>query len=603
MVSRRKFLAYLSSWSTAAFGIGPIQKLLTTMMNGRGNPSFSRLEKQPCRNYVQFNMYGGPGRWFFDSLLKPHDDSPYFFHPMYVNKFTKVDPHANNPYTMEYATHKIEDLNFPFLWKHDIPTTGPTRKRMSNLLDHMMIIRGVHMEGTIGHPINSSKMMAPFFGGESLDGCLADASNRLIPAISLGNGPVNRAFNAKNRSVVRINSDEKNYLRFLLNPFFHPGKETFPQTGHMDSVLNEAISAMRVAHKLGHQKYSPLYQDLSRTRKLFRQSIDGLLAEYEKLVIKYRKIIHAAQKTTLNGIDDLPLPGLKLPIELPGDRNPKEALGMYLLETHYLTDNDIRDVLEEAYMASLAQEMALAEYVLTHGLSTSVLIAPKKEMGFMFENARTQNGVEIPDMQSEYNDEKNITRFSRGPAAKNKSSSIVVPFDCHNTGVIPNTYMSSKYYYVLGSVLSELTSSLGRVSMENGSVFDETVVHLTAEFDRQSKDTLEGTNHNEDGHVSTLFSGAIKGPVLLGNIFSGGPSETEETEWGTQGFGAPISSFDNQRIGIGNLNSSLCKILRIKPMLKRSHSFLELKKGSVISLIDEGKNIKGGFSSYAKKNS
>lgn len=598
MSNRRHFL--LGGAALLGLFNSPIRKLLSSLIGTRAEHSFSRVAQQDCRNYIQLNYYGGPSRWYFDSFLKPNKTDLFYQNPMVKNYIKSTDLKGPNPYDLDYRFYEINGINFPHLWSNKIPTADGKTNPMSVLASNMLNIRGVNLEGTIGHPFNSAKMTAPKIGGLSIDGLISDIAQTPLPAISLGSTPANRAFKSKAGSIIRINSKEENYLDFLLNPFYLEGSKILKDDPQNEALIEEALSALENNQGKLEGNHS-LYSDLKKSRKYFQNTIDSFLSEYDSLVKKYSSLIKRSMESELDGVSVQKLPGLRLPLEVSGKKELDELIGMFFINDHYLLDSDLRRLLKKASLGKMAEEFAIAEYVITKGLSTSVVIATENEMGHMFKKGLSSSALAKSQVKLTYNQETNTTKItnSRPP----QKMEINFPLDSHGTGLMPDFISSHYFYYSLSSCLNELIESLKKVPLKKGNLFDETLIHLTAEFDRRPNEFLNGSGHNEQAHVSSLFSGAIEKHQVLGDIFSEvAQNPVDEFEsWGTIGNGAPVASFDNNPLGISNLSSSISSILRLEPIVARAPSFLRLENGVVRSTIADGKNVEGSYCDYCKK--
>ncbi|MBT3585023.1 MAG: hypothetical protein HN509_08955 [Halobacteriovoraceae bacterium] len=586
MTDRRKFLLGLGILGSAgAIGFNPIRRLLQGILRDAGE--FSGLKLQESRNYVQINMYGSPSRWFFDNILKPSDSDLLYKHPMIYNRLIKSDPLA-----FDYSLTKIGGINFPSIWKHSVPMPGGKVRAMADLSEHMLTVRGIHLEGTQGHPLNCAKMVAPSLGGLSIDGLIADSSRNPIPAINIGNTPVTRAFKAKNNSVVNILSNEKNYLNFLLSPFV---SDSANLDDEIDLATTEALEILKEIKKSSSPHLKPLYSDLAKAKKYFRNSIEGLLSEYDQLVKKYQSLLTRSLKVPLAGMSDKKISGLKLPFKAKGELGVRQGLAPFLANGIFLADDDLRLILQTASFGTMAQEFALAEYVITKGISSSIVISPENEMGKIFKNLNSGKSFSFGDISRKYLKESNETIFSKGEGKSAMARPLDLSLDSHETGSIINFATCPHYYFGLSSCLMELIESFKKTPLAKGNLFDETIVHLTAEFERLPNYHLDGSGHNENAHISSLFSGLFKKHRVLGNIFTGLPDgeADDQDAIGTVGFSAPVPSFNNQQIGISSLSHSISKLLRVPPIVGRADPIFDLVNGKFVSLIEDGKNIPG----------
>ncbi|WP_127716038.1 hypothetical protein [Halobacteriovorax sp. HLS] len=565
-MKRRSFL-----YTIGAIGsIYPIKELLKLITHAPNSSSFSRLERSETRNYFQFNMYGGPTRWNYDHLLKPFDEDIFYQHPMVGNEF--VTSSSGEIQSLAYNIRKYKQVNVPTLWHNHIPTTSNDQVKMTNLLDNCLMVRGIHHGGLTGHPMVCSKLIAPSLGGMSINGVLADRSQKPFKSISIGNTPLNRAYKSHHSSATNINSDHVNYLHYLLDPLSGDGKKGLPSTKEIESAIDEALDNLKTSN-------NSLSNDLHSARRFFRQSIDGLLADYDLLLKKYKDLISRALKTRIEGVTSN-----KLVPKLHAGKieNVDQVYGAYKLIDKYLLDDDLRTILDDVEIETMAQEFALTEYVLINGLSSSIVVSCKNEIGNILKNIISKRAYSEESLKS--------------ADGKFRTNIVAASFDSHATGSYINLLTTSQYYLSLASCLNELISRLKETKIGNISLFDETLIHISSEFDRIPDDLLCGSAHNEQAHSSTFYSGAIKGPQVVGNIFTSLNSSNKK--WGTIGNSAPIKSFNNQRLNIGHLSSSIAAVLRINPLIKRANPFLELKNEQVHLTVDKAQNIEGAYEDF-----
>jgi hypothetical protein len=528
-------------------------------------------------------MYGGPTRWCFDHFLRPYDDNVYYDHPMIFNKI------SNSKYAQQYSyeTFKHNSINLPLLWKNKIPTKGNSNIEMSSLLDNMLSVRGVHLEGSFGHPLNCSKMIAPIVGGLSLDGLIGDLSTTAFGAISVGNTPVTRAFKSRKSTISKIPTNEKNYLEYLLRPFVYEKSLLKGQNKEIDAAINDAIDSL----KLSSSKHV-LHRDLFKARKFLRTSIEGLIENYDDLVKKYELLIQKALKSKILNVNDQNILGAKFPIEMNGDVDVEKIYGHFKYDDVFLCDSDIREVMNNATVGEMAQNFALSEYVIVNGLSSSILISDKSEIGSMFEGVKSRKCVSDKLIKKVFNKKTNKTVLSVDEESYTPRQSKVT-FDPHSIGSVLTFLTSSTYFYILSTCLNELVSEIKKHNIEGVNLFDETLIHIASEYDREPLLDLKGSAHNEKAHVSSFLSGIIKGQEVLGNIYTG--LDKNEKEWGTQGNSAPVEALNGERIGISNLSSTISEMLRAPAIVKRSPSIVEVKNNKVHSKIERARNIEGSY--------
>lgn len=570
-MNRRNLLKGLFASSIAIY---PIHKLIKEIIKQDKFEPLGIPTKGTTRNYIQFNFYGGPSRWCYDHFLNPYGDH-YIHNPMTSNK---IDP-KKGPGDQELKTFNYKGVNTPELWAEDLVSN----RKMRNLLDNSLTIRGVHMEGTSGHPMSSSKTIAPSIGGISIDGILADLSTKPISSITIGDTPVNRAFKSRYSSSIKINGDTPNRLEYLLSPFYLQDS-TDTNGKEMDILLDKAIEMLN-----NSPESKVLNSDLKRARLFFRDNITEYLKEYDSLINKYSLIIKSALNHQIKGVDDSPIPTPKLPITVDGDREIQEILGAYHINGTYHLNDDLRDILKSVEVSRLSEDFALAEFLSKYGLSSSIVFSDKNEIGVMFDKVISNQCYRESDIFKNYNKKTNKTTIS---SMRNRRIEYPqLSFDSHMTGSIINTLTSTKYFYIFSSCLDELIDSTKKIKIGKSTLFDETIIHVTSEFDRSPREDLSGSDHNEQAHVSTFYSGIIDGPIVLGNIYTG------ENALGTIGNSAPIKELKS-KIGISHVSSTLSTLLRIPPIIKRSQSLVEIKNNKVKPTIKLAENIRGSSENY-----
>ena len=294
-------------------------------------------------------------------------------------------------------------------------------------------------------------------------------------------------------------------------------------------------------------------------------------------------------KQRLKGVDDKPIPTPKLPLTINGDVKIEDVLGPFKVNNVYILEEDLRSILDHATTGQLAQDFALAEFISKYGLSSSIVFANKNEIGEIFENVITKSGYREDQLVRKYDKIKKQTTITSTREAREERPQL--SFDSHGTGSLINILTCSKFFYTFSNCLSELIETLKTIELDKGlSLFDETVIHVTSEFDRTPDKSLTGSSHNEQAHVSTFYSGIISGPTVLGNISVG--TVDKENDWGTVGNSAPVETLKS-KVGISHVSSTLSTLLRVPPIIARSPSLIKVEHNKVAPLIELAKNIGG----------
>ena len=181
-ISRRQFLALGAALGTAPAIGSPVKHVIQGLTAGMIRKAQAVGAVQP-KNYVYLYLGGGFPRWYFDLLLKTAKNDPKYVQSNHVStRFNGATP-AYDTVTVNGPHGTYE---FPSLWNSMIPTTNGGSVPMLSLASNMLSLRGVSMLGD-GHPANAQKVLQPNKAGASLNGLVADASGRPIPAVSDSN--------------------------------------------------------------------------------------------------------------------------------------------------------------------------------------------------------------------------------------------------------------------------------------------------------------------------------------------------------------------------------------------------------------------------------
>ena len=97
--------------------------------------------------------------------------------------------------------------------------------------------------------------------------------------------------------------------------------------------------------------------------------------------------------------------------------------------------------------------------------------------------------------------------------------------DTHDQGVVGHIIGFSKYYNTLLKCMDNFISEIG-------DKFDDSLVMVSAEFNRSPQYTGRGSDHGFNGSGCSMYSGRIKSPILVGEIESEESMEQYKGEWG-----------------------------------------------------------------------
>jgi hypothetical protein len=158
----------------------------------------------------------------------------------------------------------------------------------------------------------------------------------------------------------------------------------------------------------------------------------------------------------------------------------------------------------------LAEGFALTEYVLKEGLVTSVEL----ELGSLGQITLKENGAEL---------KQGIIN------------------DMHLTGSISGVLLTTSFYRGIAAAILELADQLKATKINGTDLWSETVFQITSDFGRSARTDGAGSDHGFNQMVTSVYSGIIKEPLVIGNIKQNGINNNYT---GTQGLAAPIDNYN-----------------------------------------------------------
>jgi hypothetical protein len=122
------------------------------------------------------------------------------------------------------------------------------------------------------------------------------------------------------------------------------------------------------------------------------------------------------------------------------------------------------------------------------------------------------------------------------------------------------------------------------------TLFNETLVHVSSEYGRSPVHNGNGSDHAPGATSMTLFSGAIKKPIFIGNTLINSGGNQYIGTWGTGAEtrieGTPIY------ITKKNVGNAVADVLRVSRVTTTDKAPFTLQNESVVNLSDEGpKNV------------
>ncbi len=455
-LNRRQLLKYSGSLSVSSL---PFVAVFESILLGMAERASAQSAAIPPRNFFHLFQAGAFPQWSFLEMLSPYTTANFVQNPGMGNRYVASDGRYTDTTN---AFHIYKGMNVPYVWQFSAPTADGGTRPLTDLLDNFINVRGFDVKNG-DHPGATVFTLNPGLASPSLSGISADQSGLPIPAVLYGVGMFKSA-KGKSPSIVRTNN-YGNLLVELMNPFTNNISGTMASK---KALINAAFNASSGALDAYTQATFPdsAAVELNRrsTEFLLAQSFQNLGTQWSALLAKYQGLIDRAldQSIIYPGINDLP-------IGTTGARD-----GTYDASSGVpITNPDIRTIFKaETDVGQLAKSMALAEFVLVNGYSSSV-------------SARTYNLQNLQVSGSNYH----------------------AGTDEHFTGKMLSVICNHYFNIAMGACLLELINQL-----KAKGIWEHTVINVGGEFGRNPRANGSGSDHGQTAQFLAMFSGAIPGP-------------------------------------------------------------------------------------------
>ncbi|MFV8259743.1 twin-arginine translocation signal domain-containing protein [Bdellovibrio bacteriovorus] len=507
-LTRRGFIAGGAVAGAAALVATPYERLLNALSTGFIHQAQAEATGNlGARNYINILIAGGPMRYTFDAWMRTNpSDAPLEFNPMVATKFVRS---GNNVVGTEYATFNYNGVMVPHMFSQSV-TTSAGAKALTELLNNMLVIRGFGT-GFDGHPFNATVQQAPVGGVSSVMGLAADYSQKTFEAVEWPQRGAYGNYASMNGKALNILTD--NPLKSLLEGFGGPAADRAKGRSLKDrnrEAFDLAQARLRAYSQSEFAGSTILSKNLSNASDLMKKGIGNIGSYWDGAVARYRSVIEASMRQQgLVGINDVAM--ISSQNELWRVHVADGNRGLVVS-----SDSDLRDSIKTMTSpGSLAEGLALAEYVLKEGLVSTMNLQMGDPDSLMFKDA--SNGV-----------------TARHMAIK----------DMHETGAIPGVLITTAYYRGLCAGMLELIEQLKKSKVNGVDLWSETVIQVISEFNRTARTNGSGSDHGFNQMVTSVFSGAIqRGPFVVGNIYRAGHGGGYV---GTQGRAAPIDGYNQK---------------------------------------------------------
>jgi hypothetical protein len=382
--SRREFLKR-SAWFAGVSYLNPVKMFVASMATEmiRNSEAFAAGVNPNPNKFINFHLLMGISRWNMDLPLKhgtgftpnrsvgtqitaPIADLTQFLNYQAVND-------------VRYSNPVLGGINMPLIWSKSIPTisgsaTSLTAGTPINLSDalasNLMMIMGVDLL-VDSHQIDSRLPTQPVQGQPSITGLLADQVNTPIPAIQGWRYDKVQAYQSAT-GVPELSLGDlewSNPLTKALSPFTNLGTLATLEKSTISSALDNLFSAMSGDSLLLHKYLPTTYTQRANAKAMFTKNITNLATTYDALVAKYKLLI----RLSICGGTEFVKADHFLPIELDTIANSSATLNAFKINSggSRWTGTDFNTVFTDTSVVySLAQGMALAEYMFTNGYTS-----------------------------------------------------------------------------------------------------------------------------------------------------------------------------------------------------------------------------------------
>ena len=507
----------------------PIQILIQSIVMGAFESAHAAANGISPRKYLHILQEGAPPRWTFDLFLTPYSTSGFVQGAQVGTAYN----FANTGASLRYSTLEKAGLIVPHMWQYEVPSAAGGYRPMDPLLNNMVQLRGIEI-GNPDHGAAQAMQFVPTGSIQSMTSLSADESNAPISAINLSLAQY-RFVSQKSKSAITV-SNGGDMLTKLLSPFISKSSGTFVSNkAKLGTALDTALSAMNSAQAAARPEVAGIATATEAAKDLMSKGFGDLATKWNVLVAKYRNLIRASLDPARS------LPGMTDAAIVPAGTK-KFQLGVRLPTS----TTDLRTMIKTTTgISNLAEHFAVAEYVLTSNLSSSISIGSNGLYNLAFNGQNAGLGA-----------------------------------DEHETAggmsTILNTYLNIAHAACLLELIDQLKAK---------GVYDETVIVMGGEFGRSATTTGFGSDHGYMGSSSTIYSGALKGNLVLGNIRNNGDKT------GTWGQGAPVAQL-GRALSVSDWASTVAYLLRVPSPASASPSLLvSASGGGYSSLIEKAKQV------------
>lgn len=529
--SRRKFLKNANHLALSTGVMYGLDNLFQVLIqNAVANASDDSKYKY---RYINLLTSGGPPRWFFDQPLDPNNKASEFIPGNFGTNIGKSGSGWKPVHVGKSVKFGSKNIFMPPVWSLKSGGTGPA---FADLLKEALMIRGLNMEIN-AHSVNRERTVRPFNSLPSITGLVGAIANKPITALGHAGASTSIAFKSQNGSAP-VDVLRANPIPGIVGPF---NVDEIVKYDDLDFSIQQALSAIDKYAKDQRLPSQGNEAVLKNSYEMFARNLAAFKTTYDALVKKYETIVMNEIKAEFPGVTT-DLASLK----------PDGSLEFQFASNKFFTSADnLKNILAAAVPPSVAHAFAFAEFAIQEDLTSALTL----EMGGNF------GGI--------------------------KGSGIA--HDQHFVGSLSSTVFTSLYYRCVLGCLTEL-----RKKLVDLNEWDKTVIQMASEFSRTPRTDGAGSDHGFESGSTSIFSGMIKEPALIGNIYITPPANMAERYIGTWGHAAPYMKDDGKMRNIINddVVSTICEMLQVEKVGTKGISFVKNSSDKVTMAANFGcKNL------------
>lgn len=522
--------------AVGALGLTHMGVLAEAIFHGIFNKAHAQANGIFNKNYIFIGQGGAPSRWAFDLPLTPDGQKGKYIASPQVG--TRYDGGSRYDKVV-HDTFLTNGLHMPWMWRYTIPVDGGGMVPMSNLMEGMLIMRGIDTNNP-AHVAAQGLHYRPNGIPESLTALTSDHSDAPIAAISMSASRY-QFKSSKGLSPTQLSNDN-NMISLLMRPFIESNPTGYKNDqAKVEAALASSLDSLNRMAESDNPKNQLIKKNMESALELFARDFGNLDTIYNDLYNKYKDLVKRAidPSRTLQGLTDKPI----------GNTGSRGVFYEYGNDTQKATNADLRTMItDRTHLDRTAQRFAVTEFVLLNKLSSSIAFNhdPLRNLG-------TTGGGRTNQIHDE-----------------------------HEAGCMPSLLVNVHNALGFSACLYELISQL----KANG-LYNDTVIDFCGEFGRKPKNDGSGSDHSAEANSNMIFSGAISGNGhVIGNIRAQEGTNPDRHRLGTWGYGGNNPGFGT--LNLGHFTSTLASLFGIPSPITAVPSLVRQQNGKFIPKLPTG---------------